>query len=273
MASNSTEKMSIQVLVATMNNTDFSKLCKNMNISSDVLIINQSDRVHYEELDYNGHKCQCYTFNERGLSRSRNNAIMRSSGDIICLADDDMKYTDSYVKDIIMEFQKHPEADAIVFNVDLLNSARVAKKITRFSKVGKRESRQYGSVHIAMKREKVLFNNLFFNVMFGSGAYYKCGEDTLFLKKFLDCGLNLYKSPVKIGEVDMSDSTWFKGYDEKYFYDKGAIIAAAYPLIAYLLIIIQAFRNSKSKLGNYNKFCIVYKWYKSGLKDYKIKSK
>ncbi len=50
---------------------------------------------------------------------------------------------------------------------------------------------------------------------------YSWGEDTLFLKELIEKGLKLYKSPIRIASVDMSDSTWFKGYNEKYFKDKG----------------------------------------------------
>ena len=75
---------------------------------------------------------------------------------------------------------------------------------------------------------------------------YSCGEDTLFLKELIEKGLKLYKSPIRIASVDMSDSTWFKGYNEKYFKDKGALIEAAYPRISGLLAILQSVRNSKN---------------------------
>ena len=39
-----------------------------------------------------------------------------------------------------------------------------------------------------------------------------------------------------------------KGYNEKYFKDKGALIEAAYPRCSYLLAILQSVRNSKVNL-------------------------
>lgn len=91
----------LQLLVATMNLTDIIGLCDKMHIASDALIINQSDCVKYECLFYHGYKIECYTFAERGLSRSRNNALLRCTGEILCIADDDMVYTDTYREDII----------------------------------------------------------------------------------------------------------------------------------------------------------------------------
>lgn len=259
----------LQLLVATMNLTDIIGLCDEMHIASDALIINQADSVKYEYVFYHGYKIECYTFAERGLSRSRNNALLRCTGDILCIADDDMVYTDTYREDIINAFQKHPEADALVFNVTALNDERSGKPIEKYARVGKRESREYGSVHIAIKKRALIGKNVYFNTLFGSGAMYSCGEDTLFLKELIEKGLKLYKSPIRIASVDMSDSTWFKGYNEKYFKDKGALIEAAYPRISGLLAILQSVRNSKKCMGSYKYAAKIFSYYISGIADYR----
>ena len=106
-------------------------------------------------------------------------------------------------------------------------------KLAGYARVGKRESREYGSVHIAIRKRALIGKNVYFNTLFGSGATYSCGEDTLFLKELIEKDLKLYKTPIRIASVDMSDSTWFKGYNEKYFKDKGALIEAAYPRCSY----------------------------------------
>jgi glycosyltransferase involved in cell wall biosynthesis len=265
--------MKLQVLVATMNNSNIDKLYYDMNLKTDALFINQSNIVNYENIKINNSTIECYSFNEKGLSKSRNNALLRCCGDIICFADDDMIYSDTYEEDIIKEFENHPEAEAIVFNVESNSTSRSGKQIKKYAKVGKIESREYGSVHIAMKRKALLKRNVYFNILFGSGSTYKCGEDTIFLKELLDKNLKLYKSPIVIGTVDMSKSTWFDGYTEKYFFDKGAIIACAYPRIKNIIIVLQAFKNSKKKLGSYSQFIKLLKWYHKGALDYKNQNK
>lgn len=265
-------KSKLQVLVSTMNQSDNS-ICSKMNINSDAIVINQSNSTGHARIAYNGFDVDVYSFEERGLARSRNEALMRASADIICLADDDMIYTDTYREDILNEFENHPEADAIIFNVESKNGSRVAQRITKYKRVGKAESREYGSVHIAFRRKKLLYKNMSFNIMFGAGSEFSCGEDTIFLKELLDKGFRIYKSPVQIAQVDMGESTWFTGYNEKFFHDKGALIGATYPRISYLLVLLQAFRNSKNKLGSYKHFYKVYSWYLSGLKDYQDKIK
>lgn len=259
----------LQVLISTMYQHDI-RVCSKMNINSDAVIINQSDTVKYDRCQYKGFDIDFYTFNDRGLARSRNEALMRASAEIICIADDDVVYTNTYREDILNEFRKHPEADVIIFNVEKLNSdgRPCAKAITKYQKIGKAEYRNYGSVHIAFRREKLMYKNVSFNTMFGTGSVYSCGEDTLFLKELMDKGFRIYKSPIAIAQVEMGDSTWFTGYNEKYFHDKGALIGAAYPRLSHMLVLLQAFRNSKRKLGSYRHFRKVYGWYADGLKDY-----
>ena len=265
--------MKLQVLVATMHNNNPTKLYKEMNLKTDAIIINQCDVNKYEEKKIKNATMKCFSFNERGLSRSRNNALLRCDGDILCLADDDVVYSNTYKEDIINEFKKHPNADAIVFNVLSNIKSRSGKRIEKFAKVGKFESREYGSVHIAIKRKALFSRNVYFNILFGSGSIFNCGEDTIFLKELLDKKLKLYKSPIVIGNVDMSNSTWFKGYTKEYFINKGAVIACAYPKIKYFLIFIQSIRNSKKRLGKYKYFFKLYNWYFEGIKQYKSEMK
>ncbi|HAZ18610.1 MAG TPA: hypothetical protein DCY75_00365, partial [Clostridiales bacterium] len=51
--------------------------------------------------------------------------------------------------------------------------------------------------------------------------------DTLFLHSCLQKGLKIYAVPDSIATLsDERESTWFRGYNEKYYYDKGVLFAA-----------------------------------------------
>ena len=67
----------------------------------------------------------------------------------------------------------------------------------------------------------------------------------------------------------MSESTWFDGYNEKYFYNKGALVAAIYPHLWPLAIIVLSLKNSVKKLGGINKAKELFLWYHAGALDYK----
>lgn len=74
--------MTLQVLVATMHQTDHSLLEK-MNIQSDAIVVNQCNRNEVERFMYNGHQILWMSLNERGIGLSRNTALMRATADII----------------------------------------------------------------------------------------------------------------------------------------------------------------------------------------------
>lgn len=261
-------KYTYQLLVSTMNQND-SSLAEKMKISSDAIIVNQCDRVEKALIDCCGNKVQIFSFDERGVGLSRNSAMMRATADIIEFADDDMIFTDSYREDVLREFEAHPEADAILFSVESLNPERPLLKIHKFARVKRREALKYGCARLAIRREKVLYNNIAFSLLFGGGARYGSGEDTLFLQDCLRAGLKIYKSPVKVADVSQEGSSWFHGYTEKYYYDKGSLFAAAMPKMCYAYALAVVFFSGAPK---YEKLSTL-KLYFKGICDFKKKQR
>src|SRR5690625_6873364 len=51
---------------------------------TDAIVVNQSNKNEITEFSYRNKKVKYISFNERGVGLSRNNALMRASGDI-CL--------------------------------------------------------------------------------------------------------------------------------------------------------------------------------------------
>lgn len=245
--------MKVQVLVSTTHQTDYSLLEK-MNIRSDAIIINQCDINKFEEFTSNGHKIKFLSFKEQGVGLSRNTALMRSDGDICLFADDDMTYVDKYNEIISREFQKNPQADVIVFNVPSTNIERPTYIIPKPSRVKWYNSLRYGAVKIAVRTEKIKKANVFFSLLFGGGAKYSAGEDSLFIADCLRKGLEIYANPQIIGYVNQKESSWFEGYTDKYFIDKGAFFACLSKRWAWLLSLQftlrhrNLYKNEKSSL-------------------------
>lgn len=258
--------MTYQLLVSTMKKEDFS-IIDDMNINSDAIIVNQHDCHKIDKINKNDADITMYTFNERGVGLSRNTALLRSTADIIEFADDDMVFTDSYKQDVLKEFEKHPKADAILFSVESLNPQRPLLKIKKFARVRRVEALKYGCARLAVKREKITYNNVTFSLLFGGGAVYGCGEDTLFLQDCLRAGLKIYKSPIKVADVKQEESSWFTGFTEKYYTDKGALFAAALPKLCYVYAVVSAL---KAHSDEFSKFSI-FKMYISGIKQFKKK--
>lgn len=255
--------MTFQIIVSTMNQKTDDLLSK-MNINSDAIIINQCSKVAFHEID-NGSTIKWYDFNEYGIGLSRNSGLMRASADIIQFADDDMVLNDNYVKLILDEYEKHPEADVILFSNKCLNNDRMPYEVKEFAKVGRVEGVNFGGARITARRNKILYNNIYFSLLFGGGSKYCAGEDVTFVQDCIKAGLKVYKSPVVLSTMKQDSSTWFNGYNDKYFIDKGALVAKNFPWLCRIGIYYLAYKNYKHSNKSYVE---VLKLYRVGMEEY-----
>ena len=221
--------MKLEILLSVMNleTKDLDK----MNIIGKCTVIDQCNKNYIQEYK----NFNIYGYNEIGLSNSRNRGLEHVTEDIIILCDDDVIYNKDYEKTILYEFEKNPKADIIIFNIDSPN---------RKMKMNKKNKRlhiynvlRYSSQRIAFRKNRIEECGIKFNTVFGAGSKYTSGEDTLFLVQSLKYKLKIYSSTKNIGIVENNTSTWFSGYNEKYFFDKGALYTAINKNFRFLLII------------------------------------
>lgn len=86
---------------------------------------------------------------------------------------------------------------------------------------------RFGAARIAIKRKSISKNNILFHQEFGGGTLHCHGEDTIFLRDCLKAGLKVIAIPEYIAELnDTRKSSWFSGYNRKYFFDQDACITA-----------------------------------------------
>ncbi|MCR5308832.1 MAG: glycosyltransferase family 2 protein [Bacilli bacterium] len=260
--------MSVQVLVASMHQNDF-ELPKQMNLSSDAVIGNQCDRNSIDEIDYKNFKIKYINSTERGVGLNRNNTLKYATSDYCALADDDMIFYDNYVEIVEELFKKYKKADFLIFNIDEKqdNGRRVNSKS---KKVNLLNYLNYGASRFVFRRESIVKNNILFNLNFGGGTPHSCGEDSLFLRECLAKKLKIITVPYSLAYLsDNRESTWFKGFDEKYFYDKGYFLGTAHPKIGKLFARLLVFRHKEfvndSKFTRKEVLNLIFK----GIKDVK----
>lgn len=245
--------MNLEVLVATMYNEDFS-IVNEMNIKTDAIIINQCNENKEEIYKVNNNVIKKFSYNEKGLARSRNRALEKASGEICIIADDDVIYEDNYKEIILNAFKENPKADIIIFNIQSLNYNRKGRDIKKITKVNKFNYMRYGSCRIAFRRNKIEKFNIKFDELFGAGGVYTSGEDTIFMSECLKKGLSIYTNPGKIANVKQESSSWFNGYNKKFFFDKGAIFARINPKLSGLLncqFILRKYKLYKNDISIY----------------------
>ena len=202
----------------------------------DAIIINQCDRTGFHRFVYKEYTIEWYDTQTRGVGISRNLAILHASADILLFADDDMVYKADAAKKIEEAFQQNPSAALIAFNID--NEEKIFlsnKRLRLYSAMG------FGTYRYAVRRDILLKNRIMFSLLFGGGATYSCGEDTIFIVDFFKRKLKCYSCTSVIGANTHGESTWFKGYSEKFCYDKGVLMRQIFgtlgivPLVALLI--------------------------------------
>lgn len=254
--------MKLQILVATMHQNDTSLLDR-MNIRTDAIVVNQCDRTSYSEINYKNHKILWIDTCQRGLSKSRNMALSYATADICLIADDDVVYNDDYEKLILDAFKNNTKADILTFNFTATNAIQ-----TRKPRTNRRAPfyRFYASVSLAFRRIKIVKYGLHFNELIGAGSDYGAGEESLFLSECRHKHLKIYENSAYIARVDFSESTWFKGYDEKFYFDTGIYLGVTYGKAAYLFSLYYLLQSRK--IANMH-LSVVFKQMSKGIKAFR----
>lgn len=230
----------VDTLITTVGLADVDFLISKMKVQGNYIIGNQCD---YNSVEHREQGIVVST-DMRGVGSNRNCIIERSTADICVVADDDMIFCDGYVSIVQSCFEKYADADMIIFNfLKESEGRRVTKKA---KKIGFLNYMNYGAARIAFRRKNLMYRGIWFNTMFGGGTPHQSGEDSLFINSCLRAGLKVIAVPEALAQLsEERESTWFKGYNEKYFFDKGVFLGVAHPHIGNLLARYLVFRHKE----------------------------
>ena len=251
----------LQVLLATMHQKDLS-IVEKMNLRCSAVIANQADR---EEIVTAG-QVKMITTATRGVGLNRNIALLAADGDILLLSDDDVVYRDDMPEAVTAAFRENPKADMLIFGMDMVKGGQVVEE--RHLKKGRLRSwnaLRFGTYRIAVRRKSLLQHNILFHQQFGGGCPFSAGEDSLFLKDCFDSGLRVYAHDYVLGQCCKDSSSWFVGYNKKYFYDKGVLVRRLFPRSCWLMGLYFAVRfKRKTDIGVGKRLRLIYTGIRGG---------
>lgn len=214
----------IEYLIATTDRTDMTFL-REMNVRVKAIVTNQCDRYNTEHSE----NCVMISTPTRGVGINRNLGLSLAQSEYSLIVDDDMVFYDDAEEIIHRALQALPDADVIIFNFDYIKSDGTVKpRMKSAGKIKRFNCLNYGICCALVKNSTIRKNNISFSTLFGGGCKYSCGEDSLFYWDCVKNGMRIYTYIEPIGKNEYRESTWFKGYNEKFFYDKGAWIACAF---------------------------------------------
>ncbi len=252
------------MLVAAVNE-QVNTLADKMNLETEAVIINQCDHFGYQEYLHKGSLIRCFSMAERGVGLSRNTALMRADKELCLFSDEDIAFYPGYEEVVCKAFENNPDADIITFNFKVDQRRRTyynqEKRRIRWYNYGR-----YPTFAVAARTESLHRAGVSFSLLFGGGARYSNGEDSLFLHDCLKKGLHLYADTSEIGQEIYRESTWFKGYNEKFFTDRGVLYHYLYGKMAkpFSLRFIYAHKEEMLKEMSLAK---AYKLMKQGINE------
>lgn len=208
--------MKIDVLLSCMHQRD-RKILGRTRIFGDAVVVNQCGISQQETIRTPWGRVTWLDSDRTGLSRSRNMAIAASDADVCLLCDDDEVFEPDYRQIIRNAYRLLPKADVIVFKIRDRNRLPDRVMPLRFPRTF-----HVASWQISFRRERIVAAGVGFDVLLGAGTGNGAEEELKFL---MDCerkGLRIYYVPRSIARVSHRKSTWFTGFNETFFYNRGA---------------------------------------------------
>ncbi len=256
----------IEVLISALGK-DAQELASGMNLECDAVIVDQGSREdRYEFKTQEGSIVRVIESRDRGIGLSRNLALKEAKGRIVLFSDDDIVYSKGYAEGILKAFEAHPEADIIMFNVDVAEY-RKTYRIDKEIRVHKWSVGRYPAYAAAARLDSIRKAKVKFSVLFGGGARYSNGEDSLFFMDCLRSGLKIIGVPYNIGTEIPRESTWFHGYNDKFFFDRGVLYSYLYGSAAgiwALRFVLVKRRNYADSMKPKDAFMLMKKGIKEG---------
>lgn len=229
----------VEVLVSTMNLSSHAKLIRNMRLKAPSVTINQSHNKATENNKTPGHRL--YTYNEKGLSLSRNRALLHSKAEICLITDDDLRLESDYADIISRSFKENPNADVIIFA--FRHTDGKIKKLPK-GRVRLLGSMRASSVQIAFRIDSIINSGISFDQNFGTGSKFYMGEENIFLADCLANNLIIYSDPKVILSLGESESTWSRKRNQNFFYIRGRVFYRMTTRLAIPLAIQFAIRKA-----------------------------
>ncbi|MCR5486466.1 MAG: glycosyltransferase family 2 protein [Lachnospiraceae bacterium] len=255
----------VSVLLSVMKEGDCLDYLSLLNIQTECVIVSQCDEEGEEVFRQSFGRVLVHKSRERGLSRSRNLGLSLSETDCVIFCDNDVRYTDQAFEQIGDAFRRYPDAGILVFFVE--RPERHAPVYGKERDMSRPAMMKIFSPEIAVRKSRI--GDLRFDTDFGAGAKYSMGEENIFLFEAKRRHIRVVYIPVRIGGLIPNESSWFTGYHEKFFRDRGAGYEAMEPGWWQLFSIQFLIRKRKLYRKDAQIFS-AYRWMAEGRREYRL---
>ena len=212
-------KERLQMLVSAVEENTLT-LADRMHLECGAVIVNQCFEQAMSTYEHNASQILCLNRKERGVGLSRNLALEKAGSELCLFADEDIVYREGYAQVVIDAFDKNEKADLILFNVQQ-SAGRQTYHISKKGRVHWYNYGRYPAYAIAARTKSLKATGVKFSTLFGGGAPFSNGEDRA------------------------REATWFHGYTDRFFHDRGVLYHFLYGAGAFPLSIRFLLKNRK----------------------------
>ncbi|MCZ6105402.1 hypothetical protein O6B34_04915 [Campylobacter ureolyticus] len=230
--------MNIEVIISTMNLKDWKILIERMNVQTDCIVVNQTNYNKIEDYKFGDISVKVVSVNEKGLSRSRNLglSLIDKNIDFVYFADDDIKINNNSFKKIT-----NRNIDFYLFSCVVDGNIKKPKYNINFI-----NSMKLSSIQIVYNVKFLKEKNIKFDNRFGSGTRFGSGEENIIIFDMLRGNAkSLSFDDIIANTENLRPSTWFKGFNEEFLFNRGAIFTRMSKKYSILLVLQFSIRKYK----------------------------
>ncbi len=253
-----------------MNRTNFDfleKMFENGNLSDfNILIINQT--TEHKLLLSNFQNIKIINSFEKGLTKSRNLALLNTSKKLLVFTDDDVVFQQNFQHKIVETFNKYSNHDG--FRFQYLNSEnKLSKKYPKEfqSTLSQFETLNASSVELVFKTESLKTAKMKFDENFGLGANFFIGEEPIFISDGIKKGLKIGFVP-EILLTHSQPSTSYKTPASELYFVQSAVFYRIYGKMYLFWIALKLFFDVKQHKINFFDLIHLFKQAIKGKKAY-----
>ncbi|MGF3141083.1 hypothetical protein ACQV2S_00250 [Facklamia sp. P13064] len=209
-----------------------------------------------------------YDIDNKGLSANRNFAIslIDTNNEFVYLTDDDIIIDKNFNEKFSEVVKKNKDIDIFAFNVKKSNG-ELKENLNIIKNIGFLSSMKLSSVQLVFRSKVFIDGKIRYDERFGTGAKYKMGEENILLFDLLRKKYKIKYFPIQIGTLMDNESSWFNGFNDKYFFDRGAVFRRMFGHLAIPYSI--AFCARKYKIFKYeNTFFNSILYCVKGIRDF-----
>lgn len=261
----------LEVLISTMhrNSLEFiDKMFQKADVNSvNILVINQTTKTNLLKSDRAN--IRVFNFFDKGISRSRNQAIKNATSKYALLTDDDVIFEPNFDQIILSAFKDETEAGFLVFKAKTLKGNDYRQYNDENFELSKQSIEGVMSIEIACDLEKIKTTGVIFDERFGIGSQFETAEEYLFISQLIKNNVRGYFCNQYIVSHSEYNSGKALGSD-KIIYARSALAYKKYKSLAYFWVFKFVFFLVRKKFISLNDMFSKTKIGFKGIKDFKV---